>query len=291
MKMKKKIKKADTRKILGVILILIGVFTAVWNLDRTVWTTSIDENWEHYKYYRGIEIEVWMPLGIVYGTSIDDEWTVSVSCSELEGLIDDWLGPEDDEGYWEHDSIYREIEILRWMPGATYYSATFDDEWHIEELLTDLEGLIDDWLDNPPQSGLEGRWWVNDVEITTDPDQRIILNTATMKFKFEPTTGRVSSVTVSWIGTETGSRTLTKDLLSNKWRRTLYLSEGSYTVTLHAEGADGELSLSLIGSSSSTAKPYVFNLITGGLVIIGLFLIVGSLKKTKKEKTRNTRRK
>ncbi len=289
--MKQKNKKADTQKILGVVLILIGVFAAVGSLDRTVWTASIDEYWKHYKYYRGIEIEVWMPLGIVYGTSIDDEWTVSVSCSELEGLIDDWLGPKDDGGYWEHDSIYREIEISRWMPGAIYYSATFDDEWHIEELLTDLEGLIDGWLDNPSESGLEGRWWVNNVEITTDPDQRIILDTATMKFKFEPTMGRVSSVTVSWTGAETGARTLTKDLFSNKWRRTVYLSEGSYTVTLYAEGADGELTLSLIGSSSSMAKPSSFLLIMGGLVIIGVYLIVGSLKKTKKQKSRKTRRK
>ncbi len=53
-----------------------------------------DQWWEPDSTYREIEIQRWMPGTIAYGAWIDDAWIVRVSLTELQGLIDVWLGPE-----------------------------------------------------------------------------------------------------------------------------------------------------------------------------------------------------
>ena len=121
----------------------------------------VDNYWEYDSTYRGIEIQRWMPGAIAYGAWIDGDWIVRVSKSALQGLIDDWLGPEEPETWWEYDSTYRGIEIQRWMPGAIAYGAWIDGDWIVRVSRLALEGLIDDWL-GPEVAGHIGAilYWI-----------------------------------------------------------------------------------------------------------------------------------
>ncbi len=105
--------------------------------------------WEYDSTHRGIEIQRWMPGPIAYGAWIDGDWIVRVSKSALKDLIDDWLGPEEPETYWEYDSTHRGIEIQRWMPGPIAYGAWIDGDWVVRVSKTELQGLIDAYLDVP----------------------------------------------------------------------------------------------------------------------------------------------
>lgn len=51
---------------------------------------------------------------------------------------------------WEHDSFYRGIEILVWMPDGTPFTAYFNDTWYMHDLLSAIQEAIDDFLGPAP---------------------------------------------------------------------------------------------------------------------------------------------
>ncbi len=198
--------------------------------------------------------------------------------------------------YWGELGVYRTLDYA--TEAKAKEAARTYIEIHTEQLPEPEPEPIP-----PAQTGLEGRWWVNNIEITNS-DQTIILNTTTMKFRFTPTKGSVSSVTISWEGGETDSKKLSKELFSSNWKTTVSLPEGTYTMTLYAEGADGDLTLSLVEFSfnipvtpdTGNANPdetvdtigdrvqTMKNLVAGvsGSLGLGLF-IFGSIKKEEEE--------
>jgi len=115
----------------------------------------------------------------------------------------------------------------------------------------------DNWLNHMVEFyityNLKGRWFINDIEITS-PDQKVYLKTTTITFKFVETEGPPPThvtVTVSWTGTTTGSTTLPFLQMQPEgtpptWQKTLTFPEGTYSVVLKATDGTHVVQLSLM---------------------------------------------
>lgn len=67
---------------------------SVFNVSLTL---SPVAGWEHLEFYRGIEIEVYMPDGIPYKAYYDGKWDVNYELSSIKAGIDAFLEPEPTE--------------------------------------------------------------------------------------------------------------------------------------------------------------------------------------------------
>lgn len=56
-------------------------------------TLSPAAAWEHLEFYRGIEIEVYMPDGTPYRAYYDGKWDINYELSSIKAGIDDFLEP------------------------------------------------------------------------------------------------------------------------------------------------------------------------------------------------------
>jgi len=127
---------------------------------------------------------------------------------------------------------------------------------------------------------LSGRWWINGVEVTS-PDQVVRLETSTVAFSFT-SLQEVSSVTVSWNGTESGSLGLTRQ--DDLWVGSTELRDGTYTVTLTAVGPSGTLTLSLTGLEART--PVTRWAVGAGLIAVGGVLMLPTRREGKGRRKR-----
>ena len=93
---------------------------------------------------------IWMDLYFRYHTMTG--WDFNLTATNYEGTssISKSISLPEPEPSWVHDSFYRGIEILVWMPDGTPYTAYFDDDWHMAALLSTLQSAIDDFLEPEP---------------------------------------------------------------------------------------------------------------------------------------------
>lgn len=96
-------------------------------------------------------------------------------------------------------------------------------------------------------SGLQGKWYINHIEITS-VSQVIKLNTLTLNFKFGRTAGTDPlTCTISWSGPETGSMGLT-ETTANTWTGTHVFGQGgTYDMTLTADDGTEQVTMNVFG--------------------------------------------
>ena len=255
----------NKRRILGAVLIVVGLVTAL-NGWAAVWGV-ID----------GLFASVTGGSAVITVVDAEGRPVAGAEVTVLDVLylgynitLNTPLDPTDSRGRTSFSTslagTYRiEARKTGYRPGRVFVSIGVGDR---EQATIVLE----------VEEELSGRWWINGVEITS-PDQVVRLETSTVAFKFTAT-GEVSSVTVSWNGTESGSLGLTRQ--DDLWVGSTELRDGTYTVTLTAEGPSGTLTLSLTGLEAET--PVTRWAVDAGLVAVGCVLMLPERKKRRKGK-------
>jgi len=252
----------NKRRILGAALIVVGLVTAL-NGWAVVWGV-ID----------GLFASVTGGSAVITVTDPDGRPVAGAEVTVLDVLylgynitLNTPLDPTDSQGQTSFSTslagTYRiEARKTGYQPGRVKVSIGVGDSEQATIVLEVAEGLT-------------GRWWINGVEIT-DPDQVVRLETSTVAFSFT-SLQEVSSVTVAWNGTESGSLGLTRQ--DDLWVGSTELRDGTYTVTLTAEGPTGTLTLSLTGLEAKT--PVTRWAVGAGLIAVGGVLMLPARRKRK----------
>ena len=275
--MKQKLEKIGKQRLLGVVLIAVGLLTAYNGCFGILsWQLSY---WDHelYETYRDYDIYYFTTLDL-YTIDTGDDLTTGTFHNTIEtarGTIDNWL----DEAIYVEE--YLGYDIYRESGGAQRYFAV-----HIEtETVTaywdsriELKGYLKD-LYEMSQEPLDGSWYINGVKVTSE-DQIIVINTVTLDFKFE-TEASVTQVNAAWFGPEDGTIELTRSGMD--WTGSKTLQEGTYTMVLSAIGPDGSLHLSLVGEVAEETNAYVRWAVGGIITAVGAVVFVNpkNLKKKK----------
>lgn len=135
-----------------------------------------------------------------------------------------------------------------------------------------------------PPIALQGNWYINDIKINSSGDVIRILG-KTITFKFVKTAGTTTpTVTVSWIGPESGSKIIPEGApqypenpTPGTWQYARDFTYGTYTMELKATDGTNNVIMSVFGDFGEPPVLGTTNLLLmlGGLLtLVGVFLTV-----------------